>query len=258
MGGLSDLAIKTENLTKQFGKLLVVNNVNLNVPKGHIYGFLGPNGSGKSTMIRMLCGVLEPTSGKGTVLGYDIKRESENIKQRIGYMSQKFSLYEELTVKENLDFYSGIYGLKGEHSKKRQKELIKLSGLVGRENQRASSLSGGWKQRLALSCALLHKPDILILDEPTAGVDPVSRRIFWNIIIELAKDGVTILVTTHYMDEAELCNEIGFIFFGNILIKGKPEELIKEHGVKNLDDLFIKLVEEQENNPLNGGGLTYV
>jgi ABC-2 type transport system ATP-binding protein len=255
---LRELSIQTEGLTKQFGKLLVVNNVNLEVPKGHIYGFLGPNGSGKSTMIRMLCGVLEPSSGVGTVLGFDVKREPESIKQRIGYMSQKFSLYEELTVKENLDFYSGIYGLKGKESKERQKELIELSGLVGRENQRASSLSGGWKQRLALSCALLHKPELLILDEPTAGVDPVSRRIFWDIITQLAKDGVTILVTTHYMDEAELCDEIGFIFFGNILIKGKPAELVEKHHVNNLDDLFIQLVEEQENNPLKGGGLTYV
>ncbi|WP_258535791.1 ABC transporter ATP-binding protein [Bacillus sp. 03113] len=255
---MSNFAIETEDLTKQFGKLLVVNKVNLSVPKGHIYGFLGPNGSGKSTMIRMLCGVLEPTSGNGTVLGHDIKKEPESIKQKIGYMSQKFSLYQELTVKENLDFYSGIYGLKGEESKNRQKELIEVSGLVGRENQRASSLSGGWKQRLALSCALIHRPDLLILDEPTAGVDPVSRRIFWDIITQLAKEGITILVTTHYMDEAELCDEIGFIFFGNILIKGKPEELIKEHNVRNLDDLFIKLVEEQEHNPLKGGGLTYV
>ncbi|WP_332696320.1 ABC transporter ATP-binding protein [Halalkalibacter lacteus] len=255
---MSQLSIKTEGLTKQFGKLLVVNNVNLEVPKGHIYGFLGPNGSGKSTMIRMLCGVLEPTDGVGEVLGYDVKREPESIKQRIGYMSQKFSLYEELTIKENLDFYSGIYGLKRKESRQRQQELIELSGLVGRENQRASSLSGGWKQRLALSCALLHRPELLILDEPTAGVDPVSRRIFWDIIKQLAKDGVTILVTTHYMDEAELCDEIGFIFFGNILIKGKPAELVKKHGVRNLDDLFIQLVEEQENNPLKGGGLTYV
>ncbi len=258
MKRLSQLSIKTEGLTKQFGKLLVVNNVNLEVPKGHIYGFLGPNGSGKSTMIRMLCGVLEPTDGVGEVLGYDVKREPESIKQRIGYMSQKFSLYEELTIKENLDFYSGIYGLKRKESRQRQQELIELSGLVGRENQRASSLSGGWKQRLALSCALLHRPELLILDEPTAGVDPVSRRIFWDIIKQLAKDGVTILVTTHYMDEAELCDEIGFIFFGNILIKGKPAELVKKHGVRNLDDLFIQLVEEQENNPLKGGGLTYV
>lgn len=255
---MSTLAIKTEDLTKQFGKLLVVNQVNLNVPKGSIYGFLGPNGSGKSTMIRMLCGVLEPSSGKGTVLGYDIKDEPESIKQRIGYMSQKFSLYEELTVKENLDFYAGIYGLQGETSKARQKELIELAGLTGRENQRASHLSGGWKQRLALICALLHKPELLVLDEPTAGVDPVSRRIFWEIITQLAKEGITVLVTTHYMDEAELCDEIGFLFFGNLLIKGNPKSLIEEHKVNSLDDLFIKLVEEQEQNPLQGGNLTYV
>lgn len=253
-----EMAIKTEGLTKQFGDLLVVNDVNLNIPRGHIYGFLGPNGSGKSTMIRMLCGVLEPSKGSGTVLDFDVIKEPESIKQRIGYMSQKFSLYEELTVKENLEFYSGIYGLSGKQSKDRQKELIEMSGLTGRENQRSGSLSGGWKQRLALSCALLHKPELLILDEPTAGVDPVSRRIFWDIIVKLAKEGVTILVTTHYMDEAELCDEIGFIFFGTILITGKPKELIEIHHARNLDDLFIRLVEEQENNPLRGGGLTYV
>ncbi|WP_088104030.1 ABC transporter ATP-binding protein [Halalkalibacter urbisdiaboli] len=255
---MSELAIHTEKLTKQFGNVLVVNEVDLKIPKGHIYGFLGPNGSGKSTMIRMLCGVLEPTSGKGTVLGYDVKAEPERIKQKIGYMSQKFSLYEELTVKENLEFYSGIYGLKGQESKDRQNELIELAGLVGREEQCSGSLSGGWKQRLALCCALLHRPELLILDEPTAGVDPVSRRIFWDIITQLAKEGVTVLVTTHYMDEAELCNEIGFIFFGNILIKGQPEELIKAHHVQNLDDLFINLVEQQDHNPLKGGSLTYV
>jgi len=251
---LTEFAIHTEKLSKQFGHLLVVNEVSLSIPKGHIYGFLGPNGSGKSTMIRMLCGVLQPTSGVGTVLGYDVNKESESIKQKIGYMSQKFSLYEELTVKENLDFYSGIYGLKGKESKERQNELIELSGLTGRENQRSGSLSGGWKQRLALSCALLHRPELLILDEPTAGVDPVSRRIFWDIITDLGKEGVTVLVTTHYMDEAELCNEIGFIFFGNILIKGKPKQLMEEYKVNNLDDLFINLVEKQENNPLKGGG----
>lgn len=252
------LAIETNKLTKQFGNLLVVNKVDLKIPQGHVYGFLGPNGSGKSTMIRMLCGVLKPTSGEGTVLTHDIKTEPERIKQKIGYMSQKFSLYEELTIKENLDFYSGIYGLTGKQSKQRQEELITMAGLTGRVNQRAGSLSGGWKQRLALSCALLHKPELLILDEPTAGVDPVSRRMFWEIITQLAKDGITVLVTTHYMDEAELCTEIGFIFFGNLLISGKPDKMKVEHNVKNLDDLFIKLVKEQRTNPLQSGGLTYV
>ncbi len=166
------LAIETKQLTKQFGNILAVNKVNLQINKGHIYGFLGPNGSGKSTMIRMLCGVLKPTSGKGTVVSHDIKTESERIKQKIGYMSQKFSLYEELTMKENLDFYAGVYGLTGKESKARQEEVITVTGLSGRLNQRASNLSGGWKQRLALSCALLHKPELLVLDEPTAGVDP--------------------------------------------------------------------------------------
>ncbi|API92096.1 MULTISPECIES: ABC transporter ATP-binding protein [Virgibacillus] len=252
------LAIETKGLTKQFGNLLAVNKVDLQIHKGHIYGFLGPNGSGKSTMIRMLCGVLKPTSGEGTVLTHDIKTEPEHIKQKIGYMSQKFSLYEELTMKENLDFYAGVYGLTGKESKARQEEIISLTGLSGRLNQRASSLSGGWKQRLALSCALLHKPELLVLDEPTAGVDPVSRRIFWEIITELAKAGITVLVTTHYMDEAELCTEIGFIFYGTILISGTPHKIKTEHNVHHLDDLFIKLVKEQQENSLHSGGLTYV
>jgi len=241
-----NMAIQCEQLTKRFGARVAVNNLSIEIPKGSIYGFLGPNGSGKSTTIRMLCGLLVPTSGTGTVLGFDVMTQSEEIKQRIGYMSQKFSLYEDLTVEENLDFYAGIYGIDGELRKQRKVELIEMAGLTGRETQLAGSLSGGWKQRLALSCALLHEPELLILDEPTAGVDPVSRRIFWDVIHDLAKKGITVLVTTHYMDEAQTCDWIGFIFFGNLLSQGTPQELIEQLQVHNLEDVFVSLVQQEE------------
>ncbi|MGG1660708.1 ABC transporter ATP-binding protein [Brevibacillus sp. NRS-1366] len=240
------VAIHCEQLTKRFGDRVAVNKLTLTVPKGSIYGFLGPNGSGKSTTIRMLCGLLTPTTGTGTVLGFDVMTQSEEIKQRIGYMSQKFSLYEDLTVEENLDFYAGVYQLHAAERKQRKAELIEMAGLSGREKQIAGSLSGGWKQRLALSCALLHKPELLILDEPTAGVDPVSRRIFWEVIHELANQGITVLVTTHYMDEAQTCDWIGFIFFGNLLAEGTPQELIDQRGGGNLEDVFIDLVRREE------------
>jgi len=239
-------AIHCEQLTKRFGDRVAVNQLTLTVPKGSIYGFLGPNGSGKSTTIRMLCGLLTPTTGTGTVLGLDVMTQSEEIKQRIGYMSQKFSLYEDLTVEENLDFYAGVYQLSAVERRQRKAELIEMAGLVGREKQIAGSLSGGWKQRLALSCALLHKPELLILDEPTAGVDPVSRRIFWDVIHELADQGITVLVTTHYMDEAQTCDWIGFIFFGDLLAEGTPQELIDQLGGGNLEDVFIDLVKREE------------
>ncbi|MGQ7279313.1 ABC transporter ATP-binding protein [Brevibacillus thermoruber] len=247
-------AIQCEQLTKRFQDRVAVNSLTLSVPTGSIYGFLGPNGSGKSTTIRMLCGLLSPTSGRGTVLGYDVMTQSEEIKQRIGYMSQKFSLYEDLTVEENLDFYAGVYRLGREERRRRKAELIEMAGLTGRERQLAGSLSGGWKQRLALSCALLHQPELLILDEPTAGVDPVSRRIFWEVIHDLAKQGMTVLVTTHYMDEAQTCDWIGFIFFGNLLAQGTPQELIERMGANNLEDVFVTLVKEEEARQAAGRG----
>lgn len=238
--------IRCENLTKVFQERIAVNQISISIQKGTIYGFLGPNGSGKSTTIRMLCGLLVPTSGKGEVLGYDVMTQSEEIKQRIGYMSQKFSLYEDLTVEENLDFYAGIYEINGPELARRRAELIEMAGLNGRERQLAGSLSGGWKQRLALSCALLHQPELLILDEPTAGVDPVSRRIFWDVIHKLARAGMTILVSTHYMDEAQTCDMIGFIFFGTLLAQGTPQELIEHMQVSNLEEVFLGLVEREE------------
>lgn len=238
-------AIEVKNLTKCFGKFTAVDHINFEVPQGKIFGFLGPNGSGKSTTIRMLCGVSSPTEGTAKVLGYDIVKEPEKIKQNIGYMSQKFSLYEELTVEENLDFYAGIYGLSKKDKIERKKGIIAMAGLIGREKVLTRNLSGGWKQRLALGSALIHKPKLLILDEPTAGVDPVSRRIFWKMIYSLSKQGITILVTTHYMDEANSCDILGFIFNSKIIAIGTPKELIQKENVNNLEDVFIKYVEMQ-------------
>lgn len=244
--GKMEKAIEVINLTKKFGSLTAVNNISFQVQRGQIFGFLGANGSGKSTTIRMLCGILTPSSGEGRVLGFDIVREAEQIKQNIGYMSQKFSLYEDLTVEENIAFYAGIYGLSGATAEKRKKEIIELANLHGREKHLAGNLSGGWKQRLALGCALLHNPSLLFLDEPTAGVDPVSRRIFWEIIKDLAGKGMTILVTTHYMDEAELCDTVGLIHFGNLVAFGTPEELKQKFGQESLEGVFISFVGKEE------------
>lgn len=215
-------AIEIKNLTKKFGQFVAVNNVSFNVKKGDVFGFLGPNGSGKTTVIRMIMGLITPTSGSGKVLGFDITKENENIRQHIGYMSQKFSLYEDLTVEENLNFYAGVYGITKNKIDVKKKEVLEMADLVGKENMLTSNLSGGWKQRLALGCAIIHEPEILLLDEPTGGVDPIARRKFWDLIYELSEKGVTVLVTTHYMDEAEHCNTIGFLYYGNILSLDSP------------------------------------
>lgn len=220
-------AIELTNLTRKFGDFTAVNNVTLQIPQGSIYGFLGPNGSGKSTTIRMLCGLMEPTSGSGRVLGLDIAREGEAIKHKIGYMSQKFSLYDDLTVLENLEFYAGMYSLPPDIKKIRIGEMLALAGLDSRKRELVANLSGGWKQRLALGCSIIHNPAILFLDEPTGGVDPKSRRMFWDIIYGLALQGTTIMVTTHFMDEAEHCDEIGFIFEGDLIASGPPAILKK-------------------------------
>ena len=220
-------ALELNNLTRRFGDFVAVNNVSLQIKQGAIYGFLGPNGSGKSTTIRMLCGLLEPTSGSGKVLGLDIAKDSEALKQKIGYMSQKFSLYDDLSVIENLQFYAGLYSLSSEQMKKRIGEMLALSGLEKRQQELVATLSGGWKQRLALACSILHNPPVLFLDEPTGGVDPVSRRMFWEIIYDLSVQGTTVMVTTHFMDEAEHCDEIGFIFEGNLIASDTPDNLKK-------------------------------
>lgn len=246
-----EYSIITKNLTKRFKDFKAVDGIDLKVKKGQIYGLLGPNGAGKSTTIRMLCGVLTPTEGIGEVLGFDLYREAERIRQNIGYMSQRFSLYEDLTVYENLSFYADIYSLSKKEKKDRMIELIEMAGLKGKEKKLAGYLSGGWKQRLALGCALIHRPKLIVLDEPTAGVDPVSRRIFWELIYQLADQGITVLVTTHYMDEAESCDEISFIFGGRVLATGTPEELIKSRDARNLEDVFISYVEEQTGQRIN-------
>ena len=220
-------ALELNNLPRRFGDFVAVNNVSLQIKQGAIYGFLGPNGSGKSTTIRMLCGLLEPTSGSGKVLGLDIAKDSEALKQKIGYMSQKFSLYDDLSVIENLRFYGGLYSLSSEQMKKRIDEMLVLSGLEKRQQELVANLSGGWKQRLALACSILHNPPILFLDEPTGGVDPVSRRMFWEIIYDLSLQGTTVMVTTHFMDEAEHCDEIGFISEGNLIASDTPDNLKK-------------------------------
>lgn len=222
---MSQYAIEVENLTKKFGNFTAVDNISFNVKKGNIFGFLGPNGAGKSTTIRMLCGLLNSTSGTAQVAGYDINKESEGVKKNIGYMAQKFSLYDDLTVKENINFFGGVYGLSKIQINERMKPVLEMAGLKGNENSITRELSGGWKQRIALGCAILHKPKIVFLDEPTGGVDPVSRRRFWEIINNLSEEGITIFVTTHYLDEAEYCNIIMMIYAGRIVADGSPKEL---------------------------------
>lgn len=225
----NDLAIDVRDLNKSFDGKPAVINLSLQVKRGEIFGFLGPNGSGKTTTIRMLCGLLTPDSGDGTCLGYDIIKQSALIKLQVGYMTQHFSLYEDLTIQENLDFVAGIYELNNP-SERVAKSLADL-GLTDRKNELAKNLSGGWKQRLALAAALLHDPKLLLLDEPTAGVDPKARRDFWDYIHQLAARGITTLVSTHYMDEAERCNRIGYIAYGYLLVHGTAEEVIKEVGL---------------------------
>lgn len=218
-------AVVVKELTRRFGSFVAVNRISLQIPRGEIFGFLGPNGAGKSTTIRMLCGILAPTSGLGLVGGFDVGTEAEKIKASIGYMSQKFSLYEDLTVEENIDFYSGIYRVPAEEKADRKNWVLTMAGLQDHRQARTATLSGGWKQRLALGCAILHEPPILFLDEPTSGVDPISRRKFWDLIHELSSRGVTIFVTTHYMDEAEYCDRIGLIYRGELIALGTPEIL---------------------------------
>ncbi len=218
-------AVEVQDLVKTFGTFVAVDHIHFQVEKGEIFGFLGPNGSGKSTTIRMLCGLLMPTSGKGRVAGFDLMKEPEKIKQVIGYMSQKFSLYEDLTVMENLHFFGGIYGLSGSLQKEREEQALKMAGLVELRDRMTQTLAVGWKQRIALGCAILHEPSILFLDEPTSGVDPISRRNFWSLIQQMGEKRVTTFVTTHYMDEAEYCDRLALIYQGKIIALGTPSEL---------------------------------
>jgi ABC-2 type transport system ATP-binding protein len=217
--------VAVSGLTRRFGDFVAVDSLSLNVAQGRIFGFLGPNGSGKSTTIRMLCGLLQPSSGSGHVLGLDIMTRYEEIKRRIGYMSQKFSLYDDLTVEENIDFFSGLYGVARARRGARKTWALEMADLGGMRNALTGSLAAGWKQRLALGCAVLHEPDILFLDEPTSGVDPLARRLFWDLIAHMAHAGTTVFVTTHYMDEAEYCDELALIYRGKLIAAGEPGEL---------------------------------
>src|SRR3989338_6653273 len=223
-------AVVVRELERRFGNFVAVNRVSFAVAQGEIFGFLGPNGAGKSTTIRMMCGILAPTGGGGTVAGFDIRTQPEEIKANIGYMSQRFSLYEDLTVEENIDFYSGIYRIPPEKKRARKEWVIGMAGLEQHHHSHAGTLSGGWKQRLALGCAILREPPILFLDEPTSGVDPNSRRRFWNLIYELSGQGVTVFVTTHYMDEAEHCDRLALIYRGELIAIGTPQSL-KTDGI---------------------------
>lgn len=237
-------SVVTEKITKRFGDFTAVNAVDLDVSFGEIYGFLGPNGAGKSTTIRMLCGLLSPTEGKGTVAGFDIAKQSERIKENIGYMSQKFSLYEDLKIYENIDFYGGIYGLSGQKLQKRREWALELSGLSELKDELTENLTGGWRQRLALACSILHSPSIVFLDEPTSGADPASRRLFWEIITNLASSGVTVFVSTHYMEEAEYCDRLAMIFRGNMIAEGTPMSLKKNSMTDSI--LNISIPEPQQ------------
>lgn len=244
---MMEYAIETRDLTCKFGNFTAVDKLNIRVAPGQIYGFLGSNGSGKSTSIRMLCGLLKPAAGSGTVLGYDVETQSEKIKEHIGYMSQKFSLYLDLTVFENLDFYAGMYGLRGAEKLARVNEMIAEMQLEDKRDALSATLSGGLKQRLALACAILHKPRLLFLDEPTSAVDPISRRSFWQIIHGLALGGTTMVVTTHFMEEAEHCDEMVFLDAGKMVAQGSPKALkdsIKEVLVSIASDDSIKLRDE--------------
>jgi ABC-2 type transport system ATP-binding protein len=222
---MADYAVVTQGLTRRFGRLVAVDHLDLRVRTGELYGFLGPNGAGKSTTLRMLCGILEPTEGGGTVLGIDLVREPERIKSVIGYMSQRFSLYDDLTVEENLTFYARVYQVPRARRAGRIAQMVRLADLTGQERTMAAHLSGGYHQRLALACALVHGPRLIFLDEPTAGIDPVSRRNFWGLVRRLAESGTTIVVTTHYMDEAELCDTLGFIYQGKLIAQGAPADI---------------------------------
>jgi ABC-2 type transport system ATP-binding protein len=227
-----DNAIEVDDLTKMFGKFTAVDRVSFSVKRGEIFGFLGANGAGKSTTIRMLIGLLQPTSGTAKVGGFDINTQTDDVKLHIGYMSQRFSLYDDLTVEQNIRFYGGVYGLKNSRLEDRMQWVLKMADLKGRESSLTKTLSGGWKQRLALGCAILHEPKIVFLDEPTGGVDPISRRNFWELINQLSADGITVLVTTHFLDEAEYCNSIIMINAGKLIAHGSPSQLKHEH-IKN-------------------------
>jgi ABC-2 type transport system ATP-binding protein len=239
-------AVVVDDLVKRFGDFIAVDHVSCTVNRGEVFGFLGPNGAGKSTTIRILCGLLTPTEGRAAVDGLDVAKEPERVRQRIGYMSQKFSLYDDLTVGENIDFFAGIYGVPEEHTTERKDYALRMAGLEERRHTLTRLLPGGWKQRLALGCAVLHNPPILFLDEPTSGVDPIARRSFWDLIYELAAAGQTIFVTTHYMAEAEYCHRLALMYQGKIVALGRPDVLKQERGLPSMEDVFVQTIEAAE------------
>jgi ABC-2 type transport system ATP-binding protein len=241
-------AVEIRNMVKRFGDFVAVDDVSLSVAKGEIFGFLGPNGAGKSTTIRMLCGLLTPTSGDASVAGFNVSTDPESIRRNIGYMSQKFSLYDDLTVEENINFFSGIYGVPRTERAARRQYVLDMAGLNQRHDTLTRLLSGGWKQRLALGCAILHDPPILFLDEPTSGVDPIARRAFWDLIYELSETGHTVFVSTHYMDEAEYCHRLALMYRGRVIALGTPEELKRAANLPSMEDVFVHLIEEEERN----------
>ncbi len=248
------LVVRTHALHKRFGTLVAVHGLDLEIRRGEVFGLLGPNGSGKTTTIRMLCGLVLPTSGTAEVAGFDITTQPEQVRRRIGYMSQRYGLYDELTVAENLRFYASVYGLVGRARDERLAEHIALLGLGERLRQRAGTLSGGWKQRLALACATAHHPDLVFLDEPTAGVDPAARRTFWQTIYDLANTGTTVLVTTHYMDEAERCMRLAFLSRGHLIGLGTPAEVVQQFGAETVEDVFVML-QQRDEAAAHAGGL---
>jgi ABC-2 type transport system ATP-binding protein len=240
-------AIQVEKLTKRFGSFTAVDAISFEVSKGEIFGFLGANGAGKTTAIRMLTGLLQPSSGKASVAGFDVYRQAEKIKKHIGYMSQKFSLYEDLTVKENIRFYAGIYGLRGKAIRRKIQELLQTLELEEVGKQLVASLPLGWKQKLAFSIAIMHQPDIVFLDEPTGGVDPITRRQFWEMIYQASSEGVTVFVTTHYMDEAEYCDRVSIMVDGRIAALDTPNNLKANYEVESMDEVFLKLARGEHN-----------
>lgn len=243
---MSEPSVTLDHLTKRFGDFVAVDDVSLKVAKGEIFGFLGPNGAGKSTTIRILCGLLAPTSGKALVAGFDVSIEPEKVRANIGYMSQKFSLYDDLTVTENIDFFSGIYGVAKDKREARKQYALKIAGLEGRETSMTRTLPGGLKQRLALGCAILHEPPIVFLDEPTSGVDPIARRAFWDLIYQLSEAGQTVFVTTHYMDEAEYCHRLALMYKGKMISLGTPTELKQQLGKSSMEEVFVESIEREE------------